>query len=195
MSVSKLTNDSKCCVSFFYSNCEFQDLSLGAMIDNVRLIHSLYYFDDNSFNNKQVQGLSDSFSSIYVRDRIIFWYLWLGHPSFLYFKHLFPTLYKNADCSSFHFKRCYLSKSHHVSYLSNSYHASKPFYLIHIDVWDLSRIITNSDKRLFVTFIDDHTRLCCLFFYLKNLRLRIFSRNSIPYLKHNFKPKSAFFYK
>ena len=81
---------------------------------------------------------SGKFNSISIYDKIMIWHFRLGYPSFIYLKHLFPTLFKNIDCSSFNCESCYLSKSYCVPYLSKSYHAFKPFYLIHIDVWDLS---------------------------------------------------------
>ena len=40
------------------------------------------------------------------------------------------------------------------------------FYQIHSDVWGPSKIATLIGKKRFVTFIDDHTRLCWL--YLMN---------------------------
>jgi len=39
-----------------------------------------------------------------------------------------------------------------------SYKPSKPFALIHSDVWGPSRITTKEGKKWFVTFIDYHTR-------------------------------------
>lgn len=50
-----------------------------------------------------------------------------------------------------------------MSFKSNVYFASKPFYLIHSDVWGPSKIKTMSGKKWFVTFIDDHTRLCWVY--------------------------------
>ena len=91
------------------------------------------------------------------------WHLRLGHPSFLYVKHLFRSLFKNLDCNYLHCETCHLSKSHRNSYKSKIYHASKPFYLIHSDVWGPSKINTTSGKKWFVTFIDDYTRLCWVF--------------------------------
>ena len=40
---------------------------------------------------------------------------------------------------------------------------SKPFYLIHSDVWGPSKVTTISEKRWFVTFIDDYTRVCWVY--------------------------------
>lgn len=45
------------------------------------------------------------------------------------------------------------------THFSEPYKASKPFYLLHIDVSGHSKITTHSGKGWFVTFIDDHTHL------------------------------------
>ena len=134
LSVSKLSKDSKCRVIFFDSYCEFQDLSSRKMIGSAKMVNGLYYFDESSNNGKGPScGLSSSIIS--VRDQIMLWHLRLGHPSFPYLKYLYPELFKSVDCFSFQCETCYLSKSHKNSYISKPYIASKPFYLIHSDVW------------------------------------------------------------
>ena len=105
------------------------------MIDNARIVNGLYYFDSNFFDNKNAQGYSGSVSSTSAHEKIMLWHLRLGHPNFPYLKHLFPEFFKNLDYYSFHCESCYLSKSHRATYLTKPYHASKPFYLIHSDVW------------------------------------------------------------
>ena len=105
------------------------------MIGSASLQEGLYYFDDYLSRNKQAQGLSSSISSNSARDQIMLWHLRLGHPSFPYLKYLFPDLFKNVDCTTFQCESCFLSKSHRVSYKALTYRASKPFYLIHSDVW------------------------------------------------------------
>ena len=92
----------------------------------------------------------------------MFWYLRLGHYSFPYLKYLFPTLFKDLDFSSFYCESC-LFKIYRITYLPKPYIHSKPFYLIHNDVWGLSRVITISKIKWFVIFIDDHTRLCSVY--------------------------------
>ena len=159
LSVSKLSKDANCRVTFFESHCDFQDQSSGRMIGNARMIEGLYYFDELSSSNKKAQSFSST-SSNSVCEQIMLWHHRLGHPSFLYLKHLFPTLFKNIDCSFFHCESCYLSKSQRATFLSKPYLATKPFYLIHSDVWGPFRVTTSTRKKWFVTFIDDHTRLC-----------------------------------
>ena len=50
-----------------------------------------------------------------------------------------------------------------MSYKIKDYFPSSPFYMIHSDVWGPSKIHTLNGKRWFVTFIDDHTRLCWMY--------------------------------
>ena len=100
------------------------------MIGSASMIDGLYNLDDNSFCNKQAQGLSGSTSSISVHEQVMLWHRRQGHPSFSYLNHLFPSLFKNLDCNSFTSDICHLSKSHQVLYKSKPYLALKPFYLI-----------------------------------------------------------------
>ena len=87
----------------------------------------------------------------------------MGHPSFFYLKRLFPKLFINKDPSSFQCEACAFAKHHKSSYPSQSYISSKPFQLIHSDIWGPSRIPTFFGKRWFVSFIDDHTLLTWIF--------------------------------
>ena len=88
------------------------------------------------------------------------WYYRLGHPSFIYLKYLFPLLFKNLNHLKLKCESCLLAKSQRKPYIPRPYLPSKLFYLIHSDVWGPSMVTTVSEKRWFITFIDDHTRLC-----------------------------------
>ena len=76
---------------------------------------------------------------------------------------MFPSLFKNVNVTDFHCNTCELAKHYRVSFpLSNS-RSSKPFSLIHTDIWGPSRIPNISGARWFVSFIDDCTRTTWLF--------------------------------
>ena len=96
------------------------------MIGSGKMIDGLYYFDDNFSSNEKAHGFS-SISSTPTCEQIKLWHLRLGHPNFPYPSHLFSSLFKGLDCSSFQCESCYLSKSHRTTYLSIFYHTSK-FY-------------------------------------------------------------------
>ncbi|XP_057749111.1 retrovirus-related Pol polyprotein from transposon RE1 isoform X1 [Arachis stenosperma] len=137
------------------------DRTSGKMIGSAKMMDGLYYFEDIS-EDKIAQGFS-GISSMPIKDQIILWHNRLGHPSFPYLKHLFPNLFKNIDSSLLKCESCIRLKSHRAPYYSQPYHASKPFHLIHSDVWGPSKITTQFGKKWFVTFIDDHTRLCWIY--------------------------------
>ena len=88
------------------------------------------------------------------------WHFRLGHPNFHYLKYLIPSLFKNKDQSLFQCEICELSKNHCASFPLQPYKPIKQFSIIHNDVWGPSRVNTIIGKRWFVTFIDDHTRIC-----------------------------------
>ncbi|CAN1150187.1 Copia protein [Linum perenne] len=87
----------------------------------------------------------------------------LGHPSFLYLKHLFPNIFNNVKLSDLRCDSCQFAKIQRTTFGSQNYKPSRPFYLIHSDVWGPSRIPSRSGQRWFVTFIDDHTRVSWVF--------------------------------
>ena len=159
LSISKITHDHQCQVNFYPSYCEFQELTSRRTIGNAREIGGLYFLEDGSKSRKPIT--STCFESILVAssDEIMLWHYRLDHPSFQYLKHLFPSLFKNKNPSSFQCEFCELAKHHRTSFPLQPYRLSKPFSLIHSDVWGSSRVSTLSAKKWFVTFIDYHTRV------------------------------------
>jgi len=119
------------------------------MISSARMIDELNHLDDNFFDNKKARGFSNTSS---IHEQIMLWHLRLRHPKFLYLNHLFLELFKKLNCLSFQCESCHLLKNQHAIY------SSKPIYLIHRDAWVPSKITIVSRKKIFVTFIDDHTR-------------------------------------
>ena len=49
------------------------------------------------------------------------------------------------------------------SFFPRPYQPSHPFALIHIDLWGPSRIATPHNKKWFVAFTNDHTRVCWVY--------------------------------
>ena len=91
------------------------------------------------------------------------WHYRLGHPNFHYLRHLFPKLFINKNPSLFQCEICEFAKHRRTSFPTQPYKATKPFTVIHSDVWGPYRIKTVTEKRWFITFIDDHTRVTWVF--------------------------------
>lgn len=157
-------------------------------IGSARMVNGLYYFEDNLPRNKKAHALSYVRSSS-IYEQIMIWHYQLGHPSFFYLKHLFPLLFKNIDPTVFHCESCLLAKSHCKTYVPRFYRPSKPFYLFHSDVWRPSKITTISQKRWFVTFIDDHTCLCWIFLMKEKSEVESVFKNFYKMIENQFQTK------
>ena len=143
--------------------CEFQDPHSGKTIDNAKEHEGLCMFEDEiSICGQARVGSLDVFNT--KDDEIMLWHLRLGHTSFQYLKHLFPSLFSNKSVDSFQCEICRLVKHHHAHFPSRPYTPSKPFSLIHSDLLGPSKIPTMTGKKWFVTFMDDHTRVCGVYF-------------------------------
>jgi hypothetical protein len=166
MSVSKLAQEKNCQTNFFRTHCVFQDLNSGKMIGSAKESGGLYYFDIGSESQSPSKPISINFESFFALnndDNVMLWHLRLGHPSFRYLKYLFPKLFHNKDLSFFNCEACEFAKHHRSSFPIQPYKPSKPFSVIHSDVWGPNRTSTLSLKKWFITFIDDHSRVCWVY--------------------------------
>jgi hypothetical protein len=91
-----------------------------------------------------------------AREKIWLWHRRLGHPSFQYLQHLFPSLFSKVNVSNFHSEPCIYAKNHCVSFPLSFNKSDVPFSLIHTDVWS-PPIPTYTGVQWFVSFIDDCT--------------------------------------
>ena len=90
------------------------------------------------------------------------WHRRLGHPSLGYLKRLFP-LFNNSN-QTLNCEACVLAKSHKQSYFPSMSRSNKPFDLIHSDVWGPAPIFHTHGLSYFITFVDDCTRMCWVYF-------------------------------
>ena len=134
ISVSWITKDMNCNVIFYHSYCVFHDQVSGRMIDNTKVMGGLYCLAINLLNsssNKVVLSVS-------TNAKFLLWHKHLGHHSLPYLKFLYPDFFSNKE-QVLTCKQCTLAKqprSHHPIQL---YKPSKPFHLIHSDIWRPSK--------------------------------------------------------
>ena len=70
-----------------------------------------------------------------------------------------------VDCAS-----CKLGKSETLPFPLHKTSTTKPFELVHTDVWGIAPIISHEHYRYFVTFIDDFTRFTWVIFFELQVR-------------------------
>ena len=158
LSVGKLLDTLYCSAHFYPTYCYFQDIQTQKIIGHGKRIGGLYILtmEDtvvSGSNNHQVLS-----AKVDDRHQIWLWHRRLGHPSFSYMKHLFPSLFRTCSDSEFKCETCVMAKSHRASFPVSDSKATLPFDLIHSDVWGPAKVTSNG-FRWFVTFIDDCTRL------------------------------------
>lgn len=164
LSISKATRDMHCKVTFSPTHCVFHDLISGRMIGNAKEREGLYYVQGSAATPVFLPRLQNSFVSSTVSDSNIYlWHKRLGHLNFRYLKILYPHLFSNNMSDSFDCEECILAKQTKSSHPIHAYQPTKPFYIIHGDVWGATRLPNLTNTRWFVIFMDDHTRVCWVF--------------------------------
>ena len=155
LSVGRLLDTLNASATFYSTHYFFQDLKTHEKIGHGKRIGGLYHLQlqvaaiCRCVANK-VQG-----GSVKDKQQLWLWHRRLGHPSFGYFKHLFPSLFCSCDESSFKCETCVMAKSHPTVFPLSNNKAALPFELVHSDVWGPAHV-TSHGFRWFVTFIDDY---------------------------------------
>ena len=159
MFVSQVTKELNCVVLIYSTFCLLQDILNKEIIRHGTKRGGLYYLDD--FSPGKAHHTHHQTSS--HKRQIWLWHRRLGHPSFGYLRHLFPSLFSRLQNGDFKCDTCIKAKSQRVSYPVSLNKTNIPFALIHSDVWGPSPITTPSGHRWFVIFVDDCTRMTWLY--------------------------------
>ena len=72
---------------------------------------------------------------------------------------MFPNMFQGLDVTNFHYDVCELSKYHRVSYDVSNKLSLFPFFLVHSDMWGLSKVPNCSGAKWFISFVDNCTRM------------------------------------
>lgn len=130
ISLSKLTKDLNCHVTFTPSVCVIQDPNSGKRIGLAKEKNGLYHLESLA------DSTSHALSSTTMNNEVIWLHHFrLGHPSIYTLKHLYPELCQGIDASHFQCEVCELAKHTRVSFPISNKRSISPFQLIHSDIW------------------------------------------------------------
>ena len=152
--------------------CEFQDMTTRKMIGVAEEHNGLYILHEADHPKEKQPTIACSSQSVSASATIWLQHYRLGLPPFPLLKTMFPHLFKSSHPSMFQCDVCVLSKHHRVSYPISNKLSSKPFSLVHSDVWASSKIPNCFRAQWFVSFIDSHVlgisikREGCNYYYL-----------------------------
>ncbi|KAH7845799.1 hypothetical protein Vadar_006185 [Vaccinium darrowii] len=162
MSVSKLTKSLNCLITFFPNGCVFQDLKTGRKIGGGVECGGLYYFFDDVHPSSVAPQSSVSPYQHHCR---------LGHPSLENLKRLEPSC---SHVDALPCEICEFSKHLKVSFYPRvESRASRPFKLVHSDIWGPMHVPNIFGFQYYVIFVDDFSRVTYL--YLMKMRSELSS--------------------
>ena len=154
ISISKLTRDLNCLITFSDNSITLQDQSTGRTIGIGREFQGLFHLRSHSSSTT----CTSMDTHLLIHNR-------LGHPNISKFRIMVPRF---SSLSSIEYESCQLGKHTHVPFPRRLDQRTKShFELVHTDVWGPSRIESTSGFRYFVTFVDDYSR-CTWSFLIKN---------------------------
>jgi transposase InsO family protein len=179
LSVSSITKSLNCRGWFDPSHCAFQELGTGRILGTGTVHNGLYYLDEGSDEVALATKMSPCQELLLLHRR-------LGHPSFATMSHCYPSLFGSCHKESLVCDACELAKHTRVSYPSLGRRSSKPFEIIHSDVWGPCEVNSILGHRWFVTFIDGFSRYTWL--YLLKHKSDVFSvfKDLIAIIKNKF---------
>ena len=152
LSIGKITRTLNCLIIFSPNSVVFQDSLTKKTIGEGFFLNGLYYLCKEPRLVKAFQV--DSISS---KDQQI-WHQRLAHPSETVLLKLFPKKYQSSVmCDT-----CQFSKFTRLPFSSSMSRASKPFELVHSDVWGPT-IESFDGYKYFVIFVDDFSRTTWLY--------------------------------
>ncbi|KAM1857263.1 hypothetical protein ACFX14_007391 [Malus domestica] len=154
LSIGKITKTLNYLAIFSPHNVVFQDRVTQKKIGEGFFLNGLYYLSNES---NFVKKLSVNLSQVQEHQ---LWHQRPAHPSKHVMTKLFPFFCKNTlECET-----CQMSKATRLPFVSSNSRTSKPFELVHSDIWGPSRVESFDGYRYYVTFIDDYSRVtCCIF--------------------------------
>jgi len=143
LSVSKLTKDLKCMVSFYPDLCVMQALSTGEVVGIGKEEEGLYILRHDA-----IPTIGAVLKNNCIEDHRL-WHLRLGHPSLKVMQHL-PMLQNKVDeAVQEECMVCPLAKQCRLKFPSSVTQTSKMFELVHLDVWGPHRDPTYDRKYYF----------------------------------------------
>ncbi|KAM0021620.1 putative RNA-directed DNA polymerase [Helianthus debilis subsp. tardiflorus] len=145
LSVSKLSKDLKCAVTFFPNFCVMQSLSSRELIGAGECSNGLYEMEIIK-NERQAMMVNGST-----------WHKRLGHVSISKLSHL--DFAKDLSLNSKHFcDSCNKAKFTRLPFAISTSKTNACFELVHCDVWGKYRTPSFTQARYFLTIVDDFSR-------------------------------------
>ena len=157
LSVSKLIVDNNALVEFDANYCYVKDKLTGKILLRGKLRDGLY-----QLSNVNSQVHKDPCVYMSLKEN---WHRKLGHPNNKVLEKVLKNCnVKTSSRDEFLFcEACQFGKLHLLLFKSSSFHAKEPLELIHNDVRGPAPILSPSNFKYYVLFIDDYNKFTWIF--------------------------------
>lgn len=207
MSVSKLTKDSQCFLTFYEQFCVIQDLKTRKVLGLGKKKAGLYYLLNlpldqilAQLSSLVVSALEDSslyyfFSNWSIPDTFAFsvfnnsyslWHHILGHVSNSTLKHIHFVSEHVSNVSSDSCLTYLMAKFAKLPYSTSMSHSKVPFKLVHIDIWGPYKVATIGLHNYFLTIVDDHSKAVWTYLLVKKSDAYSVFKSFIVFVKRQF---------
>ncbi|KAL2897026.1 Retrovirus-related Pol polyprotein from transposon RE1 [Bienertia sinuspersici] len=168
VAVPKLTKDTSYSISFTSDLCLLQDHTLNQPIVLGRFQNGLYYTAAFSASTSSVASTSTSNShspvSLSATDDARLLHLRMGHIPYNKLKHIDSSIDTSSLQTTSICTICPTARQHRKSFSSSCTKTSKPFEILHMDVWGPYKAKTYSGCNIFLTIVDDFSRATWIHF-------------------------------
>lgn len=183
LSVSKITRELNCSVNFFPEFCIFQDLLSGKVLEIGREKEGLYlmkHIVNGRHNKRPIRGL------IATRNKVdVLWHRRMGHASVNAMQKLLDVDHIVCKQAIDKCEICPLAKHTRIPFSVSETKTAAIFDLLHLDVWGPFHVQTVDGYRLFLTIVDDYSRMTCVCL-LKPKNDVVMIKNFIQLIKTQF---------
>ncbi|KZV15509.1 hypothetical protein F511_38613 [Dorcoceras hygrometricum] len=152
LSISSLTKQILCSVSFSSELCQIQVLNQARTIGTGRRVGDLYILNSPSSPRMKVCAT--------VHSKTQLWHYRLGHislPRLSILGDVIQESFSNNEALSA-CEICHLSKQKRLPFISNNTVVDSCFDLVHIDIWGPFNPMNVDGFKYFLTIVDDHSR-------------------------------------
>lgn len=162
LSVSRITKELQCSVNFSPEFCIFQDLLNGKVLESGEEKEGLYllWHEGSTDNNKQqIRGL------IVIRNKvdILLWHRRMGHVSVGAKKQLFSLNHDECKQALNKCEICPLAKQTRLPFPDSDTRSDSVFDMLHLDVWGPYHVSTFDGNKMFLTIVDEYSRMTWIF--------------------------------
>lgn len=174
MSVSKVTQDLNCCVTFFPCYCVFQDLLSGKVRGIGKEEDGLYTLCSQIADKADTRPPQNCLAAIQGNDtNADTWHQRLCHVPINVIKKI-PSFHRLGSTFVLHkCEVCPLARQTRLPFPHSISKSSCIFQLVHLDVWGPYKLETYDGMRYFLTIVDDYSR--CPWTFLMRLKSDVIS--------------------